>query len=58
MKDKLLRALFVSIVVALGITLVMIMQNETFSLVKSGLFAIIAFLVDFVFSCVFDKKKK
>lgn len=58
MKDRLLKALFVAIVVALGITLVMIIQNEDVSLVKSGLYAIIAFIVDFVITYIFDKKKR
>ena len=57
MKDRLLKALFVAIVVALGIALVMIIQNEDVSLVKSGLYAIIAFIVDFVITYIFDKKK-
>ena len=51
----LLKALFVSITVALGITLVTILQNEDFSFVKSGLYAIVAFIVDFVFSNIFEK---
>ncbi|MBO4997568.1 MAG: hypothetical protein J6D02_06170 [Lachnospira sp.] len=58
MKDRLLKALFVAIVVALGIALVMIIQNEDVSLVKSGLYAIIAFIVDFVITYIFDKKKR
>ena len=58
MKDKLLKALFVAIVVGLGIALVMIIQNEDVSLVKSGLYAIIAFIVDFVITYIFDKKKR
>lgn len=58
MKERILKALFVSITVALGITLVTIVQNEDFSLVKSGLYAIVAFIVDFIFSCFFDKKKR
>ena len=58
MKDRLLKALFVAIVVALGIALVMIIQNEDVSLVKSGLNAIIAFIVDFVITYIFDKKKR
>ena len=58
MKDRLLKALFVAIVVGLGIALVMIIQNEDVSLVKSGLYAIIAFIVDFVITYIFDKKKK
>lgn len=58
MKERLLKALFVSIAVALGITLVTIVQNEDFSIVKSGLYAIVAFIVDFIFSYIFEKKKK
>ena len=55
MKERLLKALFVSITVALGITLVTIVQNEDFSFVKSGLYAIVAFIVDFIFSHIFEK---
>jgi len=58
MKDRLLKALFFSITVALGITLVTIVQNEDVSFVKSGLYAIVAFIVDFFFSHIFDKKKR
>ena len=58
MKERILKALFVSITVALGITLVTILQNEDFSFVKSGLYAIVAFIVDYIFSCFFDKKKR
>ena len=58
MKDRLLKALFVSITVALGITLVTIVQNEDVSFVKSVLYAIVAFIVDFIFSYIFDKKKR
>ena len=58
MKERLLKALFVSITVALGITLVTIVQNEDFSFVKSGLYAIVAFIVDFIFSYIFEKKKR
>ncbi len=58
MKERLLKALFVSITVALGITLVAIVQNEDVSLVKPGLYAIVAFIVDFIFSYIFDKKKR
>ena len=58
MKERLLKALFVSITVALGITLVAIVQNEDVSLVKPGLYAIVAFIVDFIFSYIFEKKKR
>ena len=58
MKERLLKALFVSITVALGITLGAIVQNEDVSLVKPGLYAIVAFIVDFIFSYIFDKKKR
>ena len=58
MIERLLKALFVSITVALGITLVAIVQNEDVSLVKPGLYAIVAFIVDFIFSYIFDKKKR
>lgn len=58
MKDRLLKVLSVSITVALGITLVTTVQNGDFSFMKLGLYAIVAFIVDFVFSFIFDKKKR
>ena len=58
MKERVLKALFVAISIALGITLVTIINGEDFSLVKPGIYAIIAFIVDFIFSFLFDKKKK
>lgn len=58
MKERLLKALFVSITVALGITLVMIVQNEDASFLKSVFYAIVAFVVNFVFSFIFDNKKR
>lgn len=58
MKARLLKALFVSITVALGITVVMIVQNENVSFLKSGLYVVVAFIADFVFSYIFDKKKR
>ncbi len=58
MKDRLLKALFASTTVVLGITFVTIVQNEDVSFVKLGLCAIVAFIVDFIFSYIFDKKKR
>lgn len=58
MKERVLKALFVAISIALGITLVTFINGEEFSFVKPGLYAIIAFIVDFIFSFLFDKKKK
>ena len=58
MKDRLLKAFFASITVALGITIVTIVQNEDVSFVKTGLYATVAFIVDFVFSYIYDQKKR
>ena len=58
MKDRVVKALFVSISVAIGITLVTIVQNEDFSVFKSGLYALVAFIVDYIFLYIFDKKKR
>ena len=58
MKERALKAVFVAISIALGITLVTFINGEEFSFVKPGLYAIIAFIVDFIFSFLFDKKKK
>lgn len=57
MKDRLLKALFVSIAVVIGMALVKVVQNDDVSFVKLGIYAIVAFIVDFVFSYIFDKKK-
>lgn len=58
MKERILKALFVAISIALGITLVTLINGEEFSFVKPALYAIIAFAVDFIFSFIFDRKKK
>lgn len=58
MKERVLKAVFVAISIALGITLVTFINGEEFSLVKPALYAIIAFAVDFIFSLIFDRKKK
>ena len=57
MKERLLKALFVAITIALGLSLVTLINGEDFSLVKPGLYAIIAFIVDYIFSFLFDKKR-
>lgn len=56
MKKRILKAIFVAISIAFGITLVTFLYGEEFSLVKPGLYAIIAFIIDFIFSFLFDKK--
>ena len=57
MKERLLKALFVSISIAFGLTLVTLINGEEFTLVKPIVYAIIAFTVDYVFSYLFDKKR-
>ena len=58
MKERVLKAVFVAISIAFGITLVTFINGEEFSFVKPALYAIIASIVDFIFSFLFDKKKK
>lgn len=58
MKEKLIKAILVAIITAIGITLVTLMNGESFSLFKTGLYAVVAFVVDYIFSCVFDKSKE
>lgn len=56
MKNKLQKAFFMALIIALGITLVTFIHGEDFSLFKTSLYAIIAFMVDIIFSMIFDKK--
>lgn len=56
MKENLVKAIFIAVVTAIGITMVMLMKGENFSLFKTGLYAVIAFVVDYIFSYIFDKR--
>ncbi len=57
MKEKAQKAVFAAVTVALGITFVTLVGGD-FSLFKTGLSAIVAFMVDYLFSCIFEAKKK
>lgn len=57
MKEKLQKAVLVAVSIAIGITLVTILNGETFSCFKTGLYAVVAFVVDYIFSCIFEKRK-
>lgn len=56
MKERLMRAILVAVVAAIGITLVTLMQGERFSVLRTGLYAVVAFVVDYIFANLFDRK--
>jgi len=58
MKERVQKAISVAIMVALGITFVILIKGESFSLFKIGLSAFVAFIVDYIFSYLFEVKKK
>lgn len=58
MKEKLIKALFVGIAVAIGITAVMLIKGEKFSLYTTGVYGLVAFAVDYIFSLIFNKTKR
>lgn len=58
MKETLQKAILAAITVALGITFVTLVKGEGFSLFKTGLSAIVVFIVDYLFTCLFEAKKK
>jgi len=58
MKERLENALLMAIAASVGITLVTYIQGEPFSLFKAALYAIVTFVVDYIFSYLFDKKRK
>ncbi|MCM1388618.1 MAG: hypothetical protein NC231_14925 [Bacillus sp. (in: Bacteria)] len=58
MKEKIQKAILTAITVAIGITLATLVMGESFSLFKTGLYAIVAFIVDYLFTCFFEAKKK
>lgn len=58
MKEKFIKALFIGITVAIGITLVMLIKGEKFSLFSTGVYGLVAFAVDYIFSLFFNKPKR
>ncbi len=58
MKENLIKALYAGVMVAIGIIFVMLIKNEEFSLLKIGISALAAFTVDYLFSLIFNKKKR
>lgn len=58
MKERVQKAISVAIMVALGITFVILIKGERFSLFKIGLSAFVAFIIDYIFSYLFEVKKK
>ncbi len=54
MKENLTRALLSGIGVAIGITLVMLIKGEEFSIFTTGLYGLVTFIVDYIFSFIFN----
>ncbi len=57
MKENLIRALLSGIGVAIGITLVMLIKGEEFSIVTTGLYGLVTFIVDYIFLLFLIRKK-
>ncbi len=58
MKERLQKAILAATGVAIGITLVTLIKGEGFSLFKTGLYAFVTFIVDYIFTYLFEAKKK
>ena len=58
MKEKFGKAIVTAVIISLGITVATCLKGDSFSIAKAGLYAVVAFAVDFLFSLLFDKKKK
>ncbi len=58
MAKKAEKALLAAISVAIGINVVTLIKGEDFSLFNTGLYAIVTFIVDYLFTCLFEMKKK
>jgi len=57
MKEKAQRALLAAVIVVVGITFVMLVNGEGFSLFKTGLYAAVAFVAEYFFSWLFEGRK-
>ncbi len=57
MTKSLKKALFAAITVALGINVAMLLKGEGFPLWQTGLYTSVTFVVDFLFSLLFGRKK-
>ncbi len=58
MKEILTKALLSGIGVAIGITLVMLIKGEEISILTTGLYGSVTFIVDYIVSFIFNKKKR
>jgi len=58
MKERAQKALLVAVSVAIGITLVTLVGVGDFSLVETGIAAVVSFVVDYLFSFLSETKKK
>ncbi len=57
MKENLKKALLAGISVAIGITFVTLIKGEGFSLFTTGLYGLVTFIIDFICSLIFNKKR-
>ncbi len=53
---NLVKAIFIAVATAIGITVATLMKGDSFSLFKTGLYAVVAFVVNYIFSYIFDKR--
>ena len=58
MMNKYLKSLILAATIAIFITLINILQGETFSLSHTIFYLVLAFIVSFVLDLIFDKKSK
>lgn len=58
MKEKIMKALLIALGTGIGVTLVSVIDGEGFSITKFILCVAVMFIVDILFSLLFNKKKK
>lgn len=58
MKENLIKALFIGIAVSIGIALVMLVNGEKISIFAIIIYGLVAFIVDYICSLIFNKNKK
>lgn len=58
MKEKIMKALLIALGTGIGVTLVSVIDGEGFSITKFILCVAVMFIVDILFSLLFNKKKE
>ena len=58
MMNKYLKSLILATTIVIFITLINILQGETFSLSHTIFYLVLAFIVSFILDLIFDKKGK